>query len=100
MGMPDRDNNSATVGFFHYRGSRLVRGDPLHWGILYSEWVLNVLGRFVADAHHRGVLWRLPEKVVEKIPRLVLEYLLEGSPYQVETVQQLIRTQGEYDWSS
>jgi hypothetical protein len=84
----------------HYRGSRLVRGDPLHWGIFYSEWVLNVLGRFVADAHHRGILWRLPEKVVENIPCLGLEYLLEGSPYQVVTVQQLIRTQGEYDWSS
>jgi hypothetical protein len=58
---------------FHYRGSRLVRGDPPHWGIFYSELVLNVLGRFVADAHHRGILWRLLEKVVEKIPRLELE---------------------------
>jgi hypothetical protein len=54
----------------------------------------------VADAHHRGILWRLPEKVVENIPRLGLEYLLEGSPSQVDTDQQLIRTQGEYDWSS
>ena len=84
----------------HYRGSRLVRGDPLHWDIFYSEWIVNVLGRFVADAHHRGILWKLPEKVVENIPRLGLEYLLEGSPYHVDTVQQLIRTQVEYDWAS
>jgi hypothetical protein len=77
-----------------------VRGDPLHLGIFYSKWVLNVLGRFVADAHHRGILWRLPEKVVENIPRLGLEYLLEGNPYQVDTVQELIRTQVEYHWSS
>jgi hypothetical protein len=83
----------------HYRGIWLVRGDPLHC-MFYFEWVLNVLGRFVADAHHRGILWRFPEKVVEKITRLGLEYLLEGSPYQVDTVQELIRTQVEYDWSS
>jgi hypothetical protein len=36
----------------HYRGSRLVRGYPRHWGIFYSEWVINVVGRFVVDAHH------------------------------------------------
>jgi hypothetical protein len=85
---------------FHYCGSRLVRGDRLHWGILYSEWGLNVLRRFVADAHHRGILSRLPEKVFENIPRLELGNILEGSLYQVDTAQQLIRTQGEYDWSS
>jgi hypothetical protein len=82
----------------HYRGSRLVRGDPLHWGIFYSEWVVNVVGRFVADAHHRGVLWKLPERVVDSIPLLGLEYLLEGSPYNVDTVKQLLQTQKEYDW--
>jgi hypothetical protein len=82
----------------HYRGSRLVRGDPLHWGIFYSEWVVNVFGRFVADAHHRGVLWKLPERVVDSIPLLGLEYLLEGSPYNVDTVKQLLQTQKEYDW--
>jgi hypothetical protein len=84
----------------HYRGSRLVRGDPLHWSIFYSEWVVNVMGRFVADAHHRGVLWRLPERVIESLPRLGLEYILEGSGYRLETVQQLIRAQGECDWAS
>ena len=84
----------------HYRGSRLVRGDPLHWGIFYSEWVVNVIGRFVADAHHRGVLWRLPDRVVDSIPKLGLEYLLEGSPYNVDTVKQLLRTQREHDWVS
>jgi hypothetical protein len=34
----------------YYRGSRLVRGDPLHWGIFYSEWAVKVDGR----------LWRMP----------------------------------------
>jgi hypothetical protein len=48
-------------------------------GKKYLKWVSNVLGRFVADAHHRGILWRFPEKEVENIPRLGLEYLIEGS---------------------
>jgi hypothetical protein len=75
-----------------------VRGDLLHWGISYSEWVVNVVGSFVADAHHRGVLWRLPERFVDSIPLLRLAYLLEGSPYNLDTVNQLLQTQKEYDW--
>jgi hypothetical protein len=82
----------------HYRGIRLVRGDPHHWGIFYSKWVFNVFGSFVADAHHRGVLWRIPERVVDSIPLLGLYYLLEGSPYNLDTVKQLLQTQKEYDW--
>jgi hypothetical protein len=60
------------LGIFHYRRSQLVRGDLPHWGIFYSEWVLNVLGHFDADVHHRGILWRSPEKVVDIINRLGL----------------------------
>jgi hypothetical protein len=30
-----------------YRGSRLIKGDILHWRIFYSEWVLNATVRFV-----------------------------------------------------
>jgi hypothetical protein len=69
----------ALLTIVHYRGNLLVRGDPLQWGIFYSEWVLNVVERFLADDHHRGVLWRLPERVVDSIPLLGLEYILEGS---------------------
>jgi hypothetical protein len=64
-----------------------VRGDPLNWGIIYSEWAVNVVGRFVADSHHRRVLWRLPEGVVDSIPLLGLYYLVEGSPYTLDTVK-------------
>jgi hypothetical protein len=72
-----------------------LRGDPLHWGIFYSEWVFNVVRSFVADAHHRGVLWRLPERFVDSVPLLGLEYLLEGSPYNLDTIKQLFQTQKE-----
>jgi hypothetical protein len=83
-----------------YRGSRLIRGDPFHWGIFYSEWVVNVLARFIADAHHRGLLWRLPVRVVENIPLIGLDYLLEGSAYQRQVIEQLLRLQAECDWDS
>jgi hypothetical protein len=99
MGMPDRDD-SATAGCCSLPRESVGVRRPTLLGYFYSDWVLNVLERFVADAHHRGILCRLPEKVVENSPRLGLEYLLEGGLYQVNTVQQLIRTQGEYDWSS
>jgi hypothetical protein len=74
-----------------YRGSRQICGDPLHWGIFYSEWVVNVMARFIADAHHRGVLWRLPMRVVENLPLVGLDFLLEGSAYQRTVVEQLLR---------
>jgi hypothetical protein len=61
----------------HYLGSRLARGDSLHWEIFYSEWLDDVVGRFVKDVHHRGVLWKFPKRVVDSIPLLGLEYLLE-----------------------
>jgi hypothetical protein len=75
-----------------------VRGDPLHWEIFYSKWVVNFFRRFVADAYHRGVLCRFPERVVDSIPLLWLDYILYVSPYNLDTVMQLLQTQKEYDW--
>jgi hypothetical protein len=83
-----------------YRGSRLIRGDPLHWGIFYSEWLANVMARFVDDAFHRGLLWHLPARVVENLPLLGLEFLLEGSPYPIQVVEQFLRLQADCDWDS
>jgi hypothetical protein len=36
--------------------------------------------------------------VVDSIPLLGLEYLLERSSYNVHTVKKLLPTQKEYDW--
>jgi hypothetical protein len=82
-----------------HRGSRLIRGDPLHWRIFYSEWVLNATVRFVTDAHHRGLLWRLPRGIVDSIPLLGLSHLLEGSRYDVATVAQLLELVGSASWT-
>jgi hypothetical protein len=87
--MPHWDDRPATGG-----------GDPLHWGIFYSEWVVNALARFIADAHHRGVLWRLPMRVVENLPLVGLDFLVEGSAYQQPVVDQLLRLQADCDWDS
>jgi hypothetical protein len=46
-----------------YRGSALVRGDALHWAIFRTEWTALVFGRWIADIHFRGLLWRLPHQV-------------------------------------
>jgi hypothetical protein len=82
-----------------YRGSRLIRGDPLHWQIFYCEWVLNATVRFITDAHHRGLLWRLPRRILDNIPLLGLSYLLEGSRYDVATVAQLLELVGSARWT-
>jgi hypothetical protein len=52
----------------------------------------------VADSYHRGVLWSFHERVVDSIPLLGLDYFLEGSPYNLDTVMQLLQTQKECDW--
>jgi hypothetical protein len=82
-----------------YRGSRLIQGDFLHWRIFYSEWVLNATVRFITDAHHRGLLWRLPRKILDSISILGLPYLLEGTRYDVARVTQLLGLVGSEDWT-
>jgi hypothetical protein len=81
-----------------YRGSSLLSVDPLHWGIVRTEWVIAIFSRFVADAHHRGLMWRIPAKVITSVETLSVETLLEGSPYRPEAVHQLLKLQAEYDW--
>jgi hypothetical protein len=81
-----------------YRGSRLIRGDPLHWRIFYAEWVVNATVRFITDAHHRGLLWRLPRRILQSIPILGLPYLLEGTRYDVSGVTQLLGLVDSVNW--
>jgi hypothetical protein len=81
-----------------YRGSRLIRGDSLHWRIFYAEWVLNATVRFITDAHHRGLLWRLPSRVIDNISVLGLPFLLEGTRYDLEKVTQLLGLVRSEDW--
>jgi hypothetical protein len=81
-----------------YRGSSLLQGDPLHWCIFRTEWVIALFSRFVADAHHRRMLWRIPAKVTTSVETLSVESLLEGSPYRSEAVQQLLKLQAECNW--
>jgi hypothetical protein len=73
-----------------YRGSRLIKGDILHWRIFYSEWILNATVRFMNDTHHRGLLWRLPRRVIDNISVLGLSFLLEGTRYDAARVTQLL----------
>jgi hypothetical protein len=82
-----------------YRGSRLIKGDSLHWQIFYAEWVIKATVRFITDAHHRGLLWRLPHRVIDKISVLGLHLLLEGTRYDVAGVTQLLGLVGSEDWT-
>jgi hypothetical protein len=47
--------------------------------------------RFITDAHHGGLLWRLPRRVIDNISILGLPFLLEGTRYEVARVTQLLR---------
>ena len=84
---------------FTYRGSRLIKGDNLHWRIFYSESVLNATVWFITDAHHRGLLWRLPRKFIDNISVLGLPFLLDGTCYDVAKVTQLLRLVRSEDWT-
>jgi hypothetical protein len=97
LGLPCRDDRTVTGCCTLPREPASAWG-PASLGNILLRMVVNVVGRFVSDAHHRGVLWKLPERVVDSIPLLGLEYLLDGSPYNLDTVKQLLQTQKEYDW--
>jgi hypothetical protein len=82
-----------------YRESRLIRGDSLHWRIFYAEWILNATVRFITDAHHRGLLWRLPRRVIDNIYIWGLPFLLEGTRYDAAKVTQLLWLFRSEDWT-
>jgi hypothetical protein len=83
-----------------YRGSALIWGDPLHWCVFRTEWVVAVFARFVADAYHRGILWRLPPKVQTSVEDLGVAALVVGTSYPVEAVRQLITLQATVSWDA
>jgi hypothetical protein len=60
--------------------------------------VIAVFSWFLSDAHHRGLLWRIPARVLTSVETLSVETFLEGSPYRPEAVHQLLKPQAEYDW--
>jgi hypothetical protein len=93
-----RGMNVPLPAVLSYRGSGLIRGDPFHWCIFRTEWVIAIFARFIADAHHRGLLWRVPVKVTKGIESLGLETLVEGSPYLPEAAQNLLKLQAEFSW--
>jgi hypothetical protein len=54
--------------------------------------------RLITDAHHRGIFWRLPRRVIDNISVLGLPFLLEGTRYDVAKVTQLLGHVRSEDW--
>jgi hypothetical protein len=82
-----------------YAGSRLIRNDRLAWAIFYTEWVVLVFGRWVADAYYRGLLWRLPKRILTGIQDLGLGELLRLSSFPVKDVEALLGLHDQVDWA-
>jgi hypothetical protein len=55
--------------------------------------------RFITDAHHRGLLWRLPRRIIDNISILGHPFLLEGTRYDVAKVTQLLGLVRSEDWT-
>jgi hypothetical protein len=89
MGVPHWDDGT-TAGGRDLPWQSIDPRRPTHWGVYYSEWVANIMARFIDNAFHRGLLWRLPIRVVEYLPLLGLDFLLEGSPYSIPRVEQFL----------
>jgi hypothetical protein len=79
-------------------GSRLIRGDRLVWAVFFIEWTVLVFERWVADAFHRGLLWRLPPRVLNGIRDLGYGVLLRSTAYIVKDVEFLLEIHGGVDW--
>jgi hypothetical protein len=86
MGISGRDGCSASCGRYLPR-------------IFYAEWVLNATVRFITDAHHLGLLWHLPRRVIDNISVLSLPFLLEGTLYNVARVTQLLGLVRSENWT-
>ena len=82
-----------------YRGSALVRDDDLHWTIFRTEWTALVFGRWIADVHFRGLLWRLPQKVRVWVNQLGIATLTQGSSISVTEAQSLLTDHDAVDWT-
>jgi hypothetical protein len=73
-----------------YAGIRLLRGDLPTWAIFYTEWTVITFGRWTADAHYRGLLWRLPRRVILGVQDLGVRELLHSSPFTISAVEALL----------
>jgi hypothetical protein len=82
-----------------YRGSALIREDPLHWTIFRTEWTALVFGRWIADIHFRGLLWRLPSKVRAWVNQLGIATLTQGSTVSVSEAHSLLTDHDAVDWT-
>jgi hypothetical protein len=75
-------------------------GDQLHWATFRSEWVVSVFARFITDAHHRLIHWRLPPGVRESIQCLTVQDLLAESGYDVREAEQLLALEDGCRWEA
>jgi hypothetical protein len=94
FGMPCRDDRTV-AGYCSLPREPVIAWRPASLGNILLRMGRQRRWVIVPDAHHRGVLWRLPERFVDSVPLLGLEYLLEGSPYNLDTIKQLFQTQKE-----
>jgi hypothetical protein len=83
-----------------YRGSGLIRGDPLHWAIFRSEWTVLVFGHWCADVHYRGIMWNLRPKLRDWIRQMREAELLEGSGLDVSTTILALLKHDTWNWVS
>jgi hypothetical protein len=83
-----------------YRGSGLIRGDPLHWAIFRSEWTGLVFGRWCVDLCYRGVMWHLRPKLRDWIGKVGVEALLEGSGFDVPMIQRALLKHDSREWAN
>jgi hypothetical protein len=83
-----------------YRGSGIIRGDPLHWAIFRSEWTVLIFGRWCADVHFRGIIWYLMPKLRDWISQMGEAELLEGSGLDVSTTILALMKHDAWNWAS
>jgi hypothetical protein len=83
-----------------YRGSGLIRGDPLHWAIFRSEWTALVLGRWCVDLCYRGVMWHLRPRLRDWIGKMGVEALLEGSGFDVPLIRRALAKHDSREWAN
>jgi hypothetical protein len=83
-----------------YRGSGLIRRDPLHWAIFRSEWTVLVSGRWCADVHYRGNMWHLTLKPRDWIRHIGEAKFLEGIGLDVPTTLLALVKHDAWNWAS
>jgi hypothetical protein len=70
------------------------------WLVFESEWTVLVFARWCSDIRERKLMWRLTARLRVNLTTMGVDQLFLDSDFPFPVLQQWLKTQDTYDWSS